>query len=90
MNRTQPLACKLKAMAIPAEITVLIERLNQELDQTSQSATEGLSIVRSRLLRKTCNAILIQLFASKFACACSRLAFNFLARTLTYGSLNIL
>lgn len=51
-------------MAIPAEITVLIERLNQELDQASQLATEGLSIVRSRLLRFPGNAILIQFFAA--------------------------
>ncbi len=51
-------------MAIPPEITALIERLNQELDQTSKLATEVLNIVRSRLLRFPDNAILIQFFAS--------------------------
>lgn len=58
------LACKLTVMAIPSEITALIERLNQELDQTSQEATQGLNIVRSRLLRFPNNTLLIQFFAS--------------------------
>lgn len=60
----EQLVCKLTVMAIPAEITALIERLNQELDQTSQETTEGLNIVRSKLLRFPDNAILIQFFAS--------------------------
>lgn len=51
-------------MDIPPEITALIERLNQELDQTSQQATEALNIVRSRLLSFPENVILIQFFAS--------------------------
>ena len=51
-------------MAIPSEIIALIERLNQELDQISQEATQGLKIVRSRLLRFQNNALLIQFFAS--------------------------
>lgn len=48
-------------MAIPSEITALIERLNQELDQISQEATEGLNIVRSGLFRFPDNALLIPL-----------------------------
>lgn len=51
-------------MAIPTELLSLIDRLNQELDQTKQQATEGLSLARAALSRFTDNAILIQLFAS--------------------------
>ncbi len=51
-------------MPIPSEITVLIERLNQELDQTSQEATEALNIVRSRLMGFPNNARLIEFFAA--------------------------
>lgn len=50
-------------MAIPLEITALIERLNQELDQIEQEATEGLNLARVRLSRLPDNGLLIQLFA---------------------------
>jgi len=50
-------------MAIPSKITALIERLNQELDQLEQEATEGLNLVRLKLLSFPDNALLIQLFA---------------------------
>ncbi len=36
-------------MSIPSEIAVIIERLNQELSQIEQEATEGLNTVRFRL-----------------------------------------
>lgn len=51
-------------MAIPLEITALIEQLDQELNQISQQATEVLNILRSRLNSFPDNAILIQFFAS--------------------------
>ena len=50
-------------MPIPSEMTALIERLNQELDRSEQSAIEGLNLARVRLGRFPDNAILIQLFA---------------------------
>lgn len=50
-------------MPIPSEITALIERLNNELDQVEQEVTQGLNITRLRLASSPDNAILIQLFA---------------------------
>lgn len=38
-------------MAIPSEITALIERLKQQLNQIEQEATEGLNLARVRLSR---------------------------------------
>lgn len=51
-------------MAIPTEFLALIDRLNQELDQTEQEATAGLNLARAALSRFADNAVLIQLFAS--------------------------
>jgi hypothetical protein len=51
-------------MTIPLELSSLIERLNQELEQIERGATEGLRLVRSGLSRFPDNAILIQFFAS--------------------------
>lgn len=51
-------------MAIPAEITALIDRLNQELNEIEQEALQGLSRVRTELSRFPDNTLLIQLFAS--------------------------
>lgn len=50
-------------MAIPAKIIALIDRLNQELDQTEQEATEGLNLARAALSRFPDNTMLIGLFA---------------------------
>lgn len=50
-------------MAIPLEITALIERLNQELSQTEQEAIQGLNLVRHSLSLFPNNILLIQLFA---------------------------
>jgi hypothetical protein len=50
-------------MSIPSEIAVIIERLNQELSQIEQEATEGLNTVRVRLEHFPENAALIQVFA---------------------------
>lgn len=50
-------------MAIPDEINALILRLNQELSEVEQLATEGMNIARDRLERSPNNAILIQIFA---------------------------
>lgn len=43
-------------MAIPSEIQALIDRLNQELNETEQEATEGLSLTRQNLSRFPDNA----------------------------------
>jgi len=51
-------------MAIPSEIQALIDRLNQEMNETEQEATEGLTLTRQNLSRFPDNAILIQFFAS--------------------------
>ncbi|MCT7953228.1 hypothetical protein NG798_25860 [Ancylothrix sp. C2] len=51
-------------MAIPSEIIALLERLNQELEQAEQDATEGLSLVRQRLSRFPTNVLLLQIFGA--------------------------
>ncbi|MFB2834467.1 hypothetical protein [Floridanema evergladense] len=51
-------------MPIPPEIQLLIDRLNQELVETEQEATEGLSIVREVLSLFPENAIMLQFFAA--------------------------
>lgn len=51
-------------MTIPPEINALTKRLNQELEQIEQEATEAMRIVRVILDRFPDNAILIQFFAS--------------------------
>lgn len=51
-------------MPIPSEILALINRLNQELEQTEQDATEGLNLVRQRLSRFPDNLVLTQFFAA--------------------------
>lgn len=51
-------------MPIVPEIQALILRLNQELEETEQVATEALSIVRQKLFLFPTNEILTQLFAS--------------------------
>ncbi len=48
---------------IPPEFTELINRLNQELNQTEQQVTRGLSLTRDLLSRFSDNAILTQYFA---------------------------
>ncbi|NEP46138.1 MAG: restriction endonuclease subunit S [Okeania sp. SIO2H7] len=50
-------------MPIPPEIAELVERLNQELDETEQKATGGLNLVRLLLSQFPDNFILIQFFA---------------------------
>lgn len=51
-------------MIIPPEISALIDRLHQELEQTEQEATEGLNLARAALSRFPDNPPLIQFFAS--------------------------
>ncbi|MFB2920324.1 MULTISPECIES: hypothetical protein [Aerosakkonema] len=51
-------------MPIPSEILALIDRLNQELEQTERDATEGLSLARQRLSRFPDNIVLTQFFAA--------------------------
>jgi len=50
-------------MPIPSEIRELINRLEQELDEIEQKATDGLNLVRPLLSLFGDNAILIQYFA---------------------------
>ena len=50
-------------MPIPSALTVLIERLNQELNQIEQEASEGLTMARSVLLKFPENAFSLQMFA---------------------------
>jgi len=50
-------------MPITPEIQALVDRLNQELNQTEQEATEGLNIVRPLLSRFPENDRLNQFFA---------------------------
>jgi hypothetical protein len=50
-------------MTIPDEISSLIDRIDRELYQTEQSATQGLNLVRQILENFPDNAILIQFFA---------------------------
>ncbi|MFB2918407.1 hypothetical protein ACE1CB_08120 [Aerosakkonema sp. BLCC-F2] len=58
------LKAKFINMAIPPEIAVLIDQLNQELNWTEREATEGLNLTRSLLSRFPNNVVLIQFFAS--------------------------
>lgn len=51
-------------MAIPDEITTLISRLNQELNDVEQLLIEGLNLARTRIEQSPNNIILIQLFAT--------------------------
>ncbi|MCL1463182.1 MULTISPECIES: hypothetical protein [Argonema] len=51
-------------MPIPSQILALIDRLNQELEQTERDATEGLNLVRQRLSRFPDNVVLTQFFAA--------------------------
>lgn len=50
-------------MPIPTDIQALIDRLNQELDEIEQQATEGLLLVKSVMSFFLYNARLIQFFA---------------------------
>ena len=50
-------------MTIPEEILSLIDRIDRELDQTEQSATQGLTFVRQILENFPNNVLLIQFFA---------------------------
>jgi hypothetical protein len=50
-------------MSIPAEIADIIDRLNQELKETEQEATEGINLVRPILSRFPENVALTQFFA---------------------------
>ena len=50
-------------MAIPSEIVALIDRLNQELNETEQGAIRGLTIIRPLLTRFGDNPMLIRHFA---------------------------
>jgi hypothetical protein len=50
-------------MPIPPEIQELINRLNQELDETEQDVTEGLNILNPIMSQFPNNASLIQFFA---------------------------
>jgi len=49
-------------MPIPSEIQALVDRLNQELDETEQDSTIALHLVRQRLSLFPTNEILIQFF----------------------------
>ena len=51
-------------MPIPSEIQALVDRINQELDETEREATEGLNQVRSIVSQFPDNVILTQFFAS--------------------------
>jgi hypothetical protein len=50
-------------MNIPPDITDLIERLNQELEQTEREVNEGINLVRLPLSRFPENPLLVQFFA---------------------------
>ncbi|AFY75969.1 hypothetical protein Ple7327_0522 [Pleurocapsa sp. PCC 7327] len=50
-------------MPIPPELVDLVNRLNQELDETEREATEGLNLLRPLLSRFPSNVRLIQFFA---------------------------
>lgn len=51
-------------MAVPPEISTLIDQLERELDQIEQEATAGVSLVRSLLSRFPDNIRLIQFFTA--------------------------
>lgn len=50
-------------MPIPSNIQALVNRLNQELNETGQEATKALNVVRPMLSLFPDNAILVQYFA---------------------------
>ena len=50
-------------MPIPPDTQALINRLNQELDETEQEATEGLNLLRGVISLFPENVILIEYFA---------------------------
>lgn len=50
-------------MTLPTPFTTLVARLNQELDQTEQEATQGMNLARAALSRFPDNVLLIQFFA---------------------------
>jgi hypothetical protein len=50
-------------MNIPPDITDVIERLNQELEQTEREINEGINLVRLPLSRFPENTLLVQFFA---------------------------
>ncbi len=50
-------------MPIPPDIQALINRLNQEINETEQEAIKGLNLVRPILSLFPDNAILVQYFA---------------------------
>ncbi|MCT7991386.1 hypothetical protein [Laspinema olomoucense] len=49
--------------AIPDKIESIFERITQELENTEQAATQGLTLVRALLFQFVNNALLIQYFA---------------------------
>ncbi len=51
-------------MPILPEIQALVDRLNQELNETEQEAIEGINLVRQRLSLFPDNEVLIQFLAS--------------------------
>jgi len=51
-------------MSIPPEIQALINRLNQELDETEEKALSGLNLIRPLFANFSNNVILTQFFAS--------------------------
>jgi hypothetical protein len=51
-------------MTIPPELQALINRLNQELDETEEKALSGINLVRPVMAEFSDNVILIQFFAS--------------------------
>lgn len=51
-------------MSIPSEIQTLVDRLNQELNDTEQYATAALNLVRQRLSLFPDNEILMQFFGT--------------------------
>ncbi len=57
---------KSSIMPIPSEITQLVQRVNQELDQIEQDATEGLSLARAILNQFPENFIVVQLLVFAF------------------------
>ncbi|PSB01609.1 restriction endonuclease subunit S [Merismopedia glauca] len=50
-------------MNIPPDITDLIKRLNQELEETEREVSEGINLVRLPLSRFPENTLLVQFFA---------------------------
>jgi hypothetical protein len=61
--QVSPLKGQHYIMAIPSEITPLVQRVNQELDQIEQDATEGISLARAILNQFPENFIVVQLLA---------------------------